>query len=113
MAPVTNIQLWLSCYAAVVGVLSRAYLQMVPEFMAYQATIIKYCRDFEGIACAQYNRVYRRQVVQSKDLHWLKLNPTLYGLCFTGKAKRHVACNFCLSDIHSSDQCPDNPAKFF
>jgi len=113
VAPVTDILVWLSCYAAMVGVLSRAYPQMVPEFMAYQATIIKCCRDFDGIAWAQYDRVYRRQVAQTKDLHWSKLNPTLYSLCFAGKAKRHVACHFCLSDIHSSDQCPDNPAKLF
>ena len=70
VAPVTDILLWLSCYAAMVDLLSRAYPQMVPEFMAYQGTIIKCCRDFEGIACAQYNRVYRPQVAQSKDLHW-------------------------------------------
>ena len=111
----TDILLRLSCSSAIVGVLSRAYPQMAPEFMAYQATIIKCCRDFDGIAWAQYDRIYRHQVAQIKDLCWSKLNPTLtlYSLCFAGKAKRHVACTFCLSDIHSSDQCPDNPAKFF
>ena len=67
VAPVTDILLWLSCYAAMVDLLSRAYPQMVPEFMAYQGAKIK---DFEGIAYAQYNQVYRPQVAQSKDLHW-------------------------------------------
>jgi len=64
---VTDILQWLSCFAAMVAVLSRAYPQMVPEFMAYQATITKYCRDFEGLAWVQYDRVYRRQVAQTKD----------------------------------------------
>jgi len=49
VGPVTDILQWLSCSAAMVAVLSRAYPQMVPEFMAYQATIIKCCRDFEGL----------------------------------------------------------------
>ena len=47
-----------------------------------------------------------------KDLLWSRLNPTLYSLCFAGKAKRHVACNFCLSDNHTPDQCPDNPPRY-
>ena len=60
VGPVTDILQWLSCYAAMVGVLSRAYPQMVPELMAYQATITKCCSDFKGLAWAQYDRVYRR-----------------------------------------------------
>ena len=97
--PVTDILQWLQCYSAMVGVLARVYPQFVPEFMAYQATIIKCSRDFDGLAWAQYDRVYRRQVSQTRDLRWSRLNPTLYSLCFAGKAKRHVACNFCLSEI--------------
>ena len=38
--PVTDILQWLTCYAAMVEVLSKAYPSMVPEFMSYQATII-------------------------------------------------------------------------
>ena len=41
---------------------------MVPEFMLCQAMIIKYTRDFHGLAWAQYDRAYRRQVAQTKDL---------------------------------------------
>ena len=106
--PVTDILQWCQCFAALVGVLSQAYPQMVPEFMAYQTTIIKCARDFQGPAWAQYDRAYRRQVAQTKDLRWSKLNPTLYSLCFAGKAKRHVICNFCLSDNHASERCPEN-----
>ena len=51
-APVTNILQWLSCYSVMVGVLSRTYTGMVPEFMAYQATVIRCYRDFEGLAWA-------------------------------------------------------------
>lgn len=110
-APVTDILQWLQCYAAMVGVLSKAYPSMVPEFMSYQATIIKCARDFDGLAWAQYDRAYRRQVAQTKDLRWSRLNPTLYSLCFAGKAKRHIVCAFCLSDNHTTEQCPENPSS--
>ena len=85
-----------------------AYPSMVPKFMSYQATIIKCAWDFDGFAWAQYNRTYRCQVAQTKELWWSKLNLTLYSLCFAGKAKCHIVCSFCLSDNHSSDQCPEN-----
>ena len=96
-----------------VGVLSQRFPAMVPELMAYQTTIIKCSRDFDGLAWAQYDRAYRPQAAQSKDLKWSRLNPTLYSLCFAGKAKRGVACVHCLSDSHSSDSCPDNPARAY
>ena len=41
---------------------------MVPELMAYQATIVKCSHDFEGMGWAQYDWAYRRQVAQTKDL---------------------------------------------
>jgi hypothetical protein len=49
-APVTDILLWLQCYAALVGVLFREYPTMVPEFTSYQAMIIKCLHDFQGPA---------------------------------------------------------------
>ena len=42
---------------------------MVP---AYLATIVK---DFEGISWAQYDRDYRRQVAQTKDLTVVTAEP--------------------------------------
>ena len=40
-APVTNILQWVQYFSAMVGVLSRAYPQMVPDLMAYQVTIVR------------------------------------------------------------------------
>ena len=92
-------------------VLLRAYPTMVPELMSYQATIIKCARDFDGLAWAQYDRVYHRQMAQTKDLQWSRLNPTLYSLCFVGKAKRHIIYSSCLSDNHTTKQCSENPSS--
>ena len=38
-----------------------------------QITIMRCCRDFEGVAWAQYDRVYRRQAALSKDLNWSRI----------------------------------------
>ena len=109
--PVTDILQWLQCFGTMVGVLSQKFPMMVPDLMAYQSTIIKCSRDFDGLAWAQYDRAYRRQAAQTKDLRWSRINTTLYSLCFAGKARRSVACVHCLSDGHRSDACPDNPAS--
>jgi len=54
----------------VVGVLLKAYPLMMPELMAYQASIIKCCCNFDRLAWAQNNRVYLTHLVQTKDLQW-------------------------------------------
>ena len=41
------------------------------------------------------------------------MNPTLFSLCFAGKARRNIACAHCLSDNHISETCPDNPSRSF
>ena len=88
--PITDVLHWLQCFAAMVGVLSRKYPRMIPELMGYQSLIIKCSRDFEGLAWAQYDRAYRRQAAQSKDLRWSRLNPTLYKPLFRWKGtKKH------------------------
>lgn len=87
-APVTNVLQWVQCFAAMVGVLSRAYPQMVPDLMAYQATIVRCHRDFEDLYWVQYDRMYRRQVAITKDTHWGRVDTTLYSKCFAGKARR-------------------------
>ena len=105
-APLTNLMLWVQCFAGVVGVFSTQYPQMMPDLMAYLTTI-EYSRDFEGVSRAQYHRAYRWQMAQTKDLRWPRLNPTLFSLCFTGKARRSVMYSHCLSDQHVSDSCTD------
>ena len=108
-APVTNILQWVQCFAAMVGVLTRAYPQMVPDLMAYQATIVRCYRDFEDLYWVQYDRMYRRQVAITKDTRWGRVDTTLYSKCFAGKARRRAMCIHCLSDNHLSSECPENP----
>jgi len=117
-APVTDVLVWVQCFSAMVGVLSTKYPDKVPEFMAYQALIVKCSRDYEGFGWVLYDRAFRRQVAVTRDLNWSKLNPTLHSLCMAGKARKNKFCALCLSDNHSSDQCPEAwqgllPATYF
>ena len=45
----------------------------------------------------QYDTAFQRQVAISKDLHWVKINPTLYSICFAGHARCLACCTMCLS----------------
>ena len=81
------------CHPPVASVLcwnGRGPVSKVPQLMAYQVTIIKCSRDFEGSAWAQYDWAYRRQAAQTKDLRWSRLNLTLFSLCFAGKARQNI-----------------------
>ena len=52
----------------------------MPELIAYQVIITKCRYDLEGLVMAQYDRIYRRQVAETKDLHWSRLN-LVYFVC--------------------------------
>ena len=108
---ITNIFSWLHCYSALVGVLASRYPHKVAQLMAYQSTIVKCHSDFEGSAWMAYDRAFRRQAAAKKTLDWSQLNPTLYSLCFAGKAKTDIVCTSCLSREHKSMDCPDRSSK--
>lgn len=108
LPPVTNILTWVECYSAFVSVLSSAYPQYVPEFMAYMAIIIKCHKQFEGLSWYKYDRAYRRQAATLKSLQWSKTDSTLFNMAFTGKAKKMLYCEFCFSNNHASNQCPES-----
>lgn len=58
--PVTNIFKWLQGFMSLVSALSTAFPTYVPEFLAYQSTIIKCYRDYDGLGWVQYDRAFRR-----------------------------------------------------
>ena len=108
-APVTDILRWVQCFAAMVSVLSQHHSNLLPEFMAYLAIIVKCQHDYEGIGWLQYDRAFRRQAAVSKDLHWSRINTSLFSLCFTGKARARTICQICMSSDHATAQCPEGP----
>ena len=76
------------CFAYYVGVLASSKPALVPDLMAYMISIIRASQEFEGSAWTVYDDAYRRQAATAGDqLQWSQVNPSLYTICFTGKAK--------------------------
>ena len=109
---------WLQCFATYVGILGPAKPTLIPQLMAYMATIIRASQEFEGSAWAIYDDTYRRQAAASGNWQWARVDPSLYSVCFTGKAKRAGRCERCLSAAHKTEDCilpgdedPDVPKR--
>ena len=105
--PVSDILLWVECYSSLVAVLATKFPQHIGDFMAYQKTIIKACKNFEGTAWVIYDRCYRRRAAAMKSLEWATIDSALYNEAFTGRARSIPRCQFCLSDNHTDNDCPD------
>ena len=108
-APVQDILLWTECFGSLVAILGSAYPQHVADFMAYQRSIVRASRIFEGNAWVVYDRCYRRRAALTKDLNWSKQHTDLYNEAFTGRARSIPRCGHCLSENHSVADCPDSP----
>ena len=103
---VQDINVWLQCYALYVGVRALKAPNLIPELMAYQISILRASQEYEGTAWATYDAAYRRQAATTGHTEWSKINPSLYTLCFTGKAKKAPRCEMCLSAAHKTEDCP-------
>ena len=103
--PVTDILLWIECYASMVAVLSSGFLQKTPELMAYLKTIVRAHRSFLEDGWVTYDSCYRRKAAITKSLDWGQVDFTLYNETFTGRARFIARCTFCLSEHHTSAEC--------
>ena len=103
--PVTDILLWVECYASLVEVLCTGHPDKVPEFMAYQRTIVKAHRTFLGEGWVTYDTCFRRKAAAMKSLQWGQVDFNLYNETFTGRAKSLVRCQYCASEHHTSTEC--------
>ena len=87
------------------AVLVTRYPDKGPELWAYQASIVRAARNYEGLAWVAYDRQYRREALARKDLNWSATNSRLYNEAFTGRAKAIPRCRHCLSDSHITAHC--------
>ena len=108
-APVTDILPWLECFGRLASVLCTEFPDKAAEFWAYQTSIIKATRNFEGTAWVAYDCQYRREALAKRDLNWSACNARLYNEAFTGRAKVIPHCQHCLSETHGSLACPSIP----
>ena len=85
------------------------YPQHVPDFMAYQKSIVRASQNFEGSSWVLYDQCYRRQAVATKNLTWSIPDSALYNEAFTGRAKAIPCCQHWLSENHTLNDCPNYP----
>ena len=56
-----------------------------------------------------YDRQFRREMLDRRDLDWSVPNAGLYNEAFTGRAKSIPCCPHCLSEDHTAAVCQFNP----
>ena len=102
---VTDIFTWLQCFCSFVGVRAQPNPELVPELMAYMATIVRVSQDYPGLAWVRYDAAFRRQAALTGDTRWSTINPTLYTVCFTGVAASTARCELCFATSHTEREC--------
>ena len=97
---------WLQCYAVYVGVLG-------PKYIPPRSPRTDGLHDFHhpgqsgvrGVGLGSHDAAYRRQAAAQGKTEWSRVNPSLYAICFTGKARRTDRCDRCLSTTHKAEDC--------
>ena len=107
--PITDVKVWLECYARMAALLVTRFPDKGPELWAYQTTILRAAHNYEGSNWVAYDRQFRRDMLARKDLNWSSTNARLYNEAFTGRAKVIPRCPHCLCEDHSGASCPHNP----
>ena len=89
---VTDIFTWLQCFGTYVSVRATQAPHLIPELIAYMATIVRVSKDYTGLAWFRYDAAFRRQATITNNICWSVINSTLYTMCFTGMASRMKQC---------------------
>ena len=66
---------------------------------------------FVSMMGASYDVAFRRQAAAIRDLHWGRVDSTLYNEAFAGRARMIPRCRYCLGESHSSEECSYAPAQ--
>ena len=108
-SPVSDLGVWMECYALMASVLVERYPSKASHFFAYLRRISRAARNFQGSAWVAYDRMYRRQALARGSLDWGVEDPGLYSEAFVGRAKVVPRCSHRLSEFHAVEVCPDLP----
>ncbi len=105
--PVTDILVWVECFASLVTMLATRYPGKTPQLMAYQRTIVKAHRSFAGDGWIIYDTCFCRKATLTKSLEWGQVDFSLYNETFTGRARPVRRCTLCGSEHHAESDCPE------
>ena len=53
----------------------------------------------------RYDVAFRRQAALTGNTRWSTINPTLYTMCFWGRAAAQKRCELCFATTHSDKEC--------
>ena len=82
-SPIKNISQWVERFSIMVALLTLRYSEKAPEFLAYQALIVRSERNYEGHQWVIYDCQFRREALAREDLNWSVLDSRLYNEAFT------------------------------
>ena len=103
---VTNIMTWVQCFAMYTSVIAAKHPEATPELMAYLICILRVSQDFGGMAWVNYDSAFCRQAAATANYQWLRINPSLYSICFAGSVRTSTRCDLCLGLTHRTKECP-------
>lgn len=86
------------------AVVSRKKPQKIPEMLAYLTLVIEAHMEYVGEAWLGYDRRFRQSGAADPSMSWAMIDPTLWSLAFSGRAKAS-RCKYCFSLTHSSADC--------
>ena len=101
---VSGILEWIKCFNVYLAVISRKQPERIPDLLAYETLIIEAHMEYSGDAWLGYDRRFRQCAATDVTKNWAIIDPTLWNLAFSGKA-RVTRCKFCFSLSHASSDC--------
>lgn len=75
--PITDILVWIECFAFMVEILCSAHPSKVSQLMSYQRIIVRAQRTFSGEGWVTYDTCFRRKAAALKSLDWGVVDFTL------------------------------------
>ena len=84
--PVTDILVWVQCFSAMVAIVAQQYPAATLHLMAYQSTIVKCAKRYDGLGWVAYDMQYRQMAAQTKSLNWGMIDQSAYAEWFTGSS---------------------------
>ena len=101
----TDIFTWPQCFCSFVSVHAQPTPALIPELMAYMATIVRVSQDYPGLAWVRYDAAFRQRAALTGDTRWSTINPTLYTICFTRVTTSTSRCKLCFATSHTEKEC--------
>ena len=72
---VTDIAIWIQCFATYISIMSTSHPGAVPELLAYLIFILRVSQNFGGVAWVTDDTAFQRQAFITGNRQWSTVNP--------------------------------------